>query len=195
MLPPACSTLPLGLVLLGSCTTTEESINIRKAAIDFKRESPATDSTISDHASINHLHHAGIDSHRVGRSFGLLFDGVCRLHQQLQSDLWRLLPGLRRVHDSIFYRPRLPTDNRLAIKHHASIRARLLLLDALCGQHQHLRTDIRWLLPGVRQLHDSFVHRPGLSVHHQNEHHELHFEIAFYADEYQLHVRYGNITC
>jgi hypothetical protein len=36
MLPPACPTSPLGLVLLDVCATKGGSINFRKAAIDFE---------------------------------------------------------------------------------------------------------------------------------------------------------------
>ena len=129
------------------------------------------------HVSIDHPRHAGISSYRISRSsshlashilffghlapdvlvFVLFFDGVCRLHQQLQPDLRRLLRNVRWLHHSIIHRPRLPIDDRLAIKHHASIRDHLLLLDALRGQHELLQSDVRRMFPSVRQLHHSIV--------------------------------------
>jgi hypothetical protein len=52
------------------------------------------------------------------------------------------------------------------------------------------------MLPSVWQLHHSFVCGPRLPIDYQNEHHELHFqcEAAFYADNDQLHSRYGDLA-
>jgi hypothetical protein len=50
------------------------------------------------------------------------------------------------------------------------------------------------MLPGVRQLHHSIVHRPRLPVDHQNEHRELYFEATFHSNNHQLHIRHGDVA-